>query len=386
MNVSTPAVSCPVCAALPPDRTSEIRWPAPVAQDEWVHDDRVRGALLGLAIGDALGGLRRSGEKLPADLVPGALVTGGATQLGLFTTEALIRMYVRVQAKGIGPAWAVIRHGLDRWMFTQGRPPHPIFGPQGDDWPDGWLVRQHRLHRRIDGFDATVSALNSEMDPAEGLVDRHVPPTVPNTSTGAGAIVRVAGAGLVARPKDAFLVGAIASAYTHGAADAYLAGAALARIVAGLVDGDPIGGVLNETREELSRWPGGDAIRAALASPGGKTTSSATRALAAGVEYLSLPDSATPIAAIAHAISRGGTAAGVTTGVVIGARHGASAFPSGWSVAPDIADIVEEVARATSAADRAWAMDRDLPGYSELPDGAFEDPSCALFWPRFPGW
>ena len=360
-----------------------------MAADEWVHDDRIHGAILGLVIGDALGALRHQGQSWPRDLAPGSLKTGGATQLGLFTAAGLISMYARLAEKGIGPAWGVIRHGLDRWMVTQGRTPHPIFGPPGEGWPDGWLVLQHPLHRRVDGFDATVPALSSRIDPSEGLVERHVPASVPNTSTGAGALVRVAGAGLIARPQDAFLVGAVASAYTHGGADGYLSGAALARIVAGLVAGDQAGDVLDAARAELASWPGGETVRTVMG--GGlapRPTSSGARALAIGVECLHPRSPLAPIPAIESSLAKGGTAAGVVTGVLVGAGFGRSAFPSGWIAAPDVTSVLEEIGRAMSCAHRAWAMGRELPGYGGDPISAGPQPptDSELFWPRFPGW
>lgn len=57
---------------------------------------------------------------VPAEPRPGSLGTGGATQLGLSTAEGLIRLYSRFAAKGIGSAWGVIRHAVDRWMGNAG--------------------------------------------------------------------------------------------------------------------------------------------------------------------------------------------------------------------------------------------------------------------------
>jgi ADP-ribosylglycohydrolase len=376
-----------VCARLPLEQVSAIRWPAPVKADEWVHDDRIRGAFLGLAIGDGLGSLLGAGATSLSDPTPGSLRTSGATQLALFTAEGVIRMYVRLMAKGIGPAWGVMRHALDRWMVTQGRKPDTTFAWQPETWPDGWLVRQHRLHRRVDGFGATVAALGVQADTWEGMPEHHAPVSLPNSSTGAGALVRVLAAGLVARPKDALLVGSIASAITHGGADGYLAGGSLARLIADLVAGKPMASAIAATKRDLGTWPGSAPIRIAVAGTEASGATTASRALGTAMYYASFTTPDEPIVTIERVIAAGGAAAGVVAGAIVGARLGATAFPAGWLLAPDVADLVEEMARACSAAHRAWAMGRTLPGYEQLPGIPYEEhPACALFWPRFPGW
>ena len=94
-----------------------------------------------------------------------------------------------------------------------------------------------------------------------------------------------------------------------------------------------------------------------------------------------------PMVTIERATAAGGPAAGAVAGALVGARLGATAFPTGWLLAPDVADLVEEMARACSAAHRTWVMGRTLPGYEQLSDMPFEEhPACALFWSRFPGW
>ena len=381
------ATVCNVCLRLPPEEPAAIRWPAPVEADEWARDDRIRGALLGLAVGDALGSLAHAGKAEAVDPSPGSLRTGGATQLALFTAEGVLRMQVRFAAKGIGPAWGVIRHALDRWMVTQDREPNTTFAWQPEAWPDGWLVRQHRLHRRVDGFGATVEALGVQADTWEGMPERHVATSLPNTSSGAGALVRVLGAGLVVMPKDATLVGSIAAAITHGGADGYLSGGALARLAAELVAGAPMDDAVAATSADLADWPSSGPVRAALSAGSATGPSSATRALAAAMSFASVGVPDDPVVTIRRAIGAGGSAAGVVAGAVAGARLGASAFPAGWLAAPDVADVLEEMTRACSAAHRTWVMGRDLPGYDEPPEMPFDDdPAVALLWPRFPGW
>jgi len=230
---------CPLCARLPPDRTAIIRYPAPVAADEWLADDRIRGAFIGLALGDGFGGLDGPAiNDLATVPAPGTLVTGGATQLGLFTAESIIRMDLRFTAKGIGPAWAVIQHGLQRWAWTQGSAGPFSFAQDSSSWPDGWVVRQHSLHRTASGFAGTLAALESTRDVGSELAQAREVKNRPNRSDGRGALVRVGLTGTIIERERAFLAGAVAASYTHGGSDGYLSSGVLSRVVAGLLAGE----------------------------------------------------------------------------------------------------------------------------------------------------
>ena len=100
------------------------------------------------------------GQPIPTAPSVGSLRPGGATQLTLFTAEALVRMRVRAEEKGIGPAWDIIRGGLERWAYTQGFEAKHLYVPVDlATWPDGWVVRQHSLHERVSGFSAVREAL-----------------------------------------------------------------------------------------------------------------------------------------------------------------------------------------------------------------------------------
>ncbi|MBA2719824.1 MAG: hypothetical protein H0U52_11380 [Chloroflexi bacterium] len=62
--------ACEVCAALSLDATAPTSYPAPVAADEWDRDDRIRGAMIGMAVGDAIGDLSHRDEVIPTDPLP----------------------------------------------------------------------------------------------------------------------------------------------------------------------------------------------------------------------------------------------------------------------------------------------------------------------------
>jgi ADP-ribosylglycohydrolase len=373
-----------VCARLPPDRTAIIRYPAPVAADEWLANDRIRGAFIGAALGDGLGALDSADLDVGNAPAPGTLVTGGATQLGLFTAESIIRMDLRFTAKGIGPAWAVIQHGLQRWAWTQGSDGPFSFVQDSSAWPDGWVVRQHSLHRTAPGFAGTLAALKSTRDVGSELAQARAVKDRPNRSDGRGALVRVGLTGTIVERERAFLAGAVAASYTHGGADGYLSGGVLSRVVAGLLAGEEPPAARQAAIQECTTWPHSSRLIASLAD-GSATATDAAAAIRVGLEYgLEASD---VIECIRRAHKAGGTAAGVVAGVLLGARLGPSSIPASWRVAPDVIDVVEEVAQASSAANRAWVMWRDLPGWPRETTEPFEEhPACRLLGPRFPGW
>src|SRR5689334_17512683 len=78
------------------------------------RQSRVSGMMLGLALGDTLGGTR---GKLPAT---GPLGAGASTQLACFTAEGVIRAMVRGSHKGICHPPGVVLHAYCRWAALQG--------------------------------------------------------------------------------------------------------------------------------------------------------------------------------------------------------------------------------------------------------------------------
>ncbi|MEU9247114.1 ADP-ribosylglycohydrolase family protein [Streptomyces sp. NPDC048385] len=120
--------------------------PEPEVQTEFLREkwaaSRVRGLLLGLAVGDTLGAAR---GKLPADV---SLRAGVSTQLACFTAEGTIRAFVRGDHKGVCSPSGVVWHAYRRWAALQGIEllDHPESG-QGGAWPDGWLAKRASRNR-----------------------------------------------------------------------------------------------------------------------------------------------------------------------------------------------------------------------------------------------
>ena len=382
--------ACAICDRLPLLEIESPAYPAPMAADEWAASDRIRGAMIGAAIGDGLGALAHAGQDGPTAPPAGSLRTGGATQLSLFTAEGLIRMYIRVEEKGIGPAWEVIRHALERWQFTQGEEPAHVFSVANPaEWPDGWLVRQHALHHRVSGFSSTRTALASRIDFVSSIAERHVAKASVNQSDAAGALVRGAPSGLVFGAEDALLVGAIGAAYTHGGTAGYLAPAALARVLAGLVRGDQVDLAISQTKTELQGWPGHVEVAPALDGTPDFTHEQppAVRAFRIGLNALRRKEVVT-VNGIRAAVAEGGTASGVVAGALLGAERGATAIGADWRVAPSTIDVIEGMADAMSVAYRAFTMGRQLAGWDW--EGSWQkhgsQPAVTILWPRFPGW
>jgi len=110
---------------------------------------RVRGCLLGGAIGDALGApvefiswpqIRANfGADGIVDFAPAYGRVGAITddtQMTLFTAEGLMPAFVRDKLKGICSVPSVVSHAYLRWLLTQGSP-RPNRGVKIGT--DGWL-------------------------------------------------------------------------------------------------------------------------------------------------------------------------------------------------------------------------------------------------------
>lgn len=243
-----------------------------------VRRSRVRGCLLGGAIGDALGnpveflslaGIRRAhGEQgvrgLTADEDGVAGRVTDDTQMTLFTAEGLIRAHSRAMAKGIGGAeTAVVRHAYLRWLDTQNHPAPP--DPEGDDIVrTGWLRRQPWLYARRAPGNACLTGLAAGYtpDPRAPLGE---PGPVNTGSKGCGTVMRSAPFGLTGRPASAsFGSAARCAQITHGHPTGAYAAGTLAAIVAHLLDGDSLPGSVLRAMELLARHPGHEETTAAL--------------------------------------------------------------------------------------------------------------------------
>jgi ADP-ribosyl-[dinitrogen reductase] hydrolase len=220
---------------------------------------RVRGGLLGVAVGDALGAPIEF-QTLPeiraqyreggiADYVPvygrhGAITDD--TQMTLFTGEGLLRAWVRQQGKGISSIPRVIHHAYLRWLLTQGeRAPRSL-----EVATDGWLYAVRSLHNRRAPGKTCLSALAQSEELG-------VPAS--NNSKGCGGVTRIVPVGLFAKTigddEAIFSAACDAAALTHGHPTGSLDAGYLALIISNLMQGDKLPTASNSRRGSSARRP-----------------------------------------------------------------------------------------------------------------------------------
>ncbi|NUS08851.1 MAG: ADP-ribosylglycohydrolase family protein, partial [Nonomuraea sp.] len=229
--------------------------------------ERVRGCLLGGAIGDALGApiefqsLREIRKHHGPEGITGYVATWRGTtglvtddtQMTLFTVEALARA-------SAGGALAEVRQAYLRWLDTQDHhAPPPADRPHrtGDLREEGWLYS-----RRAPG-NACLSGLHQ---PFPGPSPLGAPGPVNPDSKGCGTVMRSAPFGLTAPydAKAAFELSAACAQITHGHPTGYLAAGAFAAIVARLMCGDALEPAVHHALGLLARHPRHEETTAAL--------------------------------------------------------------------------------------------------------------------------
>ncbi|MEV4433412.1 ADP-ribosylglycohydrolase family protein [Streptomyces sp. NPDC049585] len=340
---------------------------------------RIRGCLLGGAVGDALGnpveflsldrirssfGPRGITGPVPAGNGVVAYVTDD-TQMTLFTAEGLIRARAQAQSKGIsgigGAETALVRNAYLRWLETQTHPAPPR--PKGGDdlVRSGWLRLQPWLYARRAPGNACLSGLRQEYvpDPYGPLDGSHGP--VNPDSKGCGTVMRSAPFGLIGLPApDAFRLAAHCAHITHGHPTGAYAAGAFAAIVRHLLDGESLEGAVLRALELLARHRGHEETSAALrraldlAAEGEPAPEQAERlgggwvaeeALAIAVyAALARPDSVTQALLLSVNHSGDSDSTGAVCGNLIGALYGDAALPAAWLSVTEGRAVIAEVA------------------------------------------
>ncbi|WP_405663616.1 ADP-ribosylglycohydrolase family protein [Streptomyces sp. RK9] len=247
---------------------------------------RVRGCLLGGAVGDALGyavefssldAIRAAhgprGLRAPVVDATGVSRISDDTQMTLFTAEALRTAHARERRKGIGGAAPrLVQQAYLRWLDTQHKPgpaPRPKPGADPADTPQGPphpadLSSQAWLYARRAPGNACLSgaAQGYAPDPALELGPHG---RVNPESKGCGTVMRSAPFGLTRAPADrAFELAARCAQITHGHPTGYYAAGALAAVVARLVEGDSLEGAVLRALRLLARYAGHEETSTAL--------------------------------------------------------------------------------------------------------------------------
>ncbi|MFD7441830.1 ADP-ribosylglycohydrolase family protein [Streptomyces sp. NPDC059909] len=326
---------------------------------------RVRGCLLGAAIGDALGAgvaeltveeIRAAhGPDGVADLVPaygrrGAVTA--ATQLTLFTVDGLIRAQVRRDTGAWHPPTDVHRAHL-RWAATQ-----RDWGPDERRKDNGWLAREEWLYTRRDPDRSSLTGLADE---TLGTLDKPKNPTARD----AGALVRSAPFGLLVgwEPQLVCQLAVECAAQTHGHPTAYLSAGAFAVIVHGLARGETVDGSVQRALSLLSPRPGHQPVTDALKQALGAVRQGIPSP--ARIADLGNPQHAEDALAVAvyctlvgedirHglrlAVNHDGPSHTTATlcGALLGALHGETALPPAWLAElegrPTILEIADDFA------------------------------------------
>lgn len=312
---------------------------------------RVRGCLLGGAVGDALGapvefwaldqihatvGAAGVRTYLPARFGPveGVGLVTDDTQMTLFITEGIIRARVR-EDRGLGFTVGVTHHAMLRWLDTQEHT-----APTGHR--DGWLASQGWLYSRRAPGNTCLSALRAADSDRFGAPAR-------NTSKGCGGVMRSAPFGILGPAfgsEAVFEMAATSAGYTHGHRTGQISSGALAYLIAELVSGVDLPRAVDATLGFLATHDrNGETTRAltgareaAQVGPGSAHQLEALgggwvaeEALAIAVfSALSHPEPVRILDALALAVTHSGDSdsTGAICGNILGTAHGASALPA----------------------------------------------------------
>ncbi|WP_248817383.1 ADP-ribosylglycohydrolase family protein [Frankia sp. AgB32] len=321
--------------------------------------DRVRGCLLGGALGDALGAaieflsleeIRRThGPAGVAGLTSAYGVHAPLTddtQMTLFTVEGLIRASVRGRSKGIAHPPSVVWGAHRRWLVTQQQPAPP-------DQPDGWLAAQPVLYARRAPGNACLSGLE------RGEMGTPARPANPD-SKGCGAVMRSAPFGLLRwHPQASWDLAVECAVHTHGHPSGSLAAGAFGWIIASVLWGAAVAEATVSALGRLAAESDGgevtDALGAALAlAEDGPPTAQRVEGLGAGwvaEEALAIavycavaaPD---PRSALLAAVNHSGDSdsTGSLCGNLVGAALGVQALPADWLAQLEGYELVDQLA------------------------------------------
>lgn len=218
--------------------------------------DKIKGCLLGGAVGDALGA---PVEFLSLDRIISRYGAGGVTgyaefadgtgkftddtQMTLFTADAIIRRELRMEIHGFGAHLDQFAlNAYRRWLLTQGYD----FRLKEDSMQyqtlhSGWLIKREELfEQRSPGMTCMQSLISGKIK--GGAV---VKPD--NDSKGCGGVMRVAPVGLSYEPREAFENAVLMASVTHGHPSGYLAAGVLASVISFLLSGKNLKSSIGES-------------------------------------------------------------------------------------------------------------------------------------------
>jgi ADP-ribosylglycohydrolase len=230
---------------------------------------RIRGCLLGGAVGDALGapvefmGLAEIRARFGADGIRDFAPAYGRigaitddTQMTLFTAEGLFLAWKRSWTYGFSHPPSMIHAGYMRWFLTQGGVAPWVYGSAAEG-----LLALPELHSRRAPGNTCLAALGASRRYGDVAV---------NDSKGCGGVMRAAPCGLFTpfapTPEAAFRLGCDAAALTHGHVSGILPSGHFAATIALLREGAGLPEALDGADALLARQDGAAETIAALAA------------------------------------------------------------------------------------------------------------------------
>lgn len=343
-------------------------------------EGRVRGALLGLLLGDALGRPNQTAAE------PATLAASAGGQLVCFTVEGIIRASVRGDHKGICHPPTVIWHALCRWAYAHGVERKAVQSAMQwflEEWPDGWLAQVPVLNEPRGTAPALMSAIKHPGEEEPGGVNPQ--------SVGGQGLTRGAICGILGPLWDAQAVGALArdvARLTHAPEAARVAGIAATAVRECVTTGDWSQGysIIRDVGPSslVARLDAAfsEGQRGSIATDGLQrhATDRTTPSCFVGGMYLFAtacqhPDESLEDLLRAARKAPDGAATGAVAGALYGASFGADALPVDGISRLELAWLGDTLARDLY---RQFTLQ---PSGNEFAEGA--DPH---WFSRYPGW
>ncbi|WP_086668199.1 ADP-ribosylglycohydrolase family protein [Lentzea kentuckyensis] len=326
---------------------------------------KLRGCLIGGAIGDALGAntenlpmevvYERCGPDGVTDLPEDAAITDD-TQMTLFTFEAMIRAHVSERINGNANFDNIVQHAYQRWLHTQKTPWAKARGTLSTlDEPDGWLITHQDLFRmRAPGLTCTSALQEFARTGVASTAEQPV-----NNSKGCGGVMRVAPIAWYAENAyAAFYQATKAAALTHGHPSGYLSAGVFAVLVQEALQGKGLLDGVEAALQSLPRWEGHEEVvagiehaieLAALGDPSVARVEELGRggvgdtALAIALYSALVTDD--PNEALLISVNHGGDSDSTASmcGNLVGALHGVDKLRPDWVERVQFRDVIDQM-------------------------------------------